>query len=173
MPSWIPASCFMSLYEHDINWRLVYNRQRSRTWINTYTPQNAAYVHRHISEGKHSTVIFFQANSAVPVMQFRRKITDGSNYWSQPALAYQELIFYMMIYFISPTAGIRIYITRSIPRLLMTWLSKFLGHQQPCYWLCQIKKSLSFTIYFNDVDLSMLRNGAKCKYIFMFHGDMG
>ena len=35
-------------------------------------------------------------------------------------------------------------LTRSISWLLMPWLLSSPGHQQPCYWLCRIGRSLSF-----------------------------
>ena len=40
----------------------------------------------------------------------------------------------------------------SIAWLLMAWLLVSPGHQQPCYWLCEIWQSLSSTRkYFNDL----------------------
>ena len=60
-------------------------------------------------------------------------------------------------------------LTRSISRLLMTWLLTSPGHQQPWYWLCRIGRFLFYLrrISTNCV-VSIWRNDTKCKCMFMF-----
>ena len=60
-------------------------------------------------------------------------------------------------------------LTRSISWLLIPWLLKLPGHQQPWYWLCRICRSWSY--FRKDLSICaipMWSNDIKCKYMFMF-----
>ena len=60
-------------------------------------------------------------------------------------------------------------LTRSISWLLMPWLLKSPGHQQPWYWLYRISRFLSYLRKdFNTCVIPIWRNDTKCKYMFMF-----